>query len=159
MNISLLAPGPKFVAKLGLAPVEKVKQMMGNDAMNFPFILISKEFKLKLLPAERRDALFGLGFVPYFIYTGGQDKVELPDFKLVRVAIKTLFNNACKFKEHKMFSTWKTGVNLASGSSRTPSMSGPRLPRLAPRSSRMKVNNHSAHFNHPIKVLNFLRLI
>ena len=42
-----LAPGPKLVAKLGLAPVEKVKQMVGNDAMNFPLILISKEFKLE----------------------------------------------------------------------------------------------------------------
>jgi hypothetical protein len=107
-----LAPGPKFVAKLGLAPVEKVKQMVGNDAMNFPLILIGKEFKLELLPAEPKDAEFGLGFVPYFIYTGGQQEVELPDFKLVRVAVETLFNNACKVKEHKKYSTWKTGANL-----------------------------------------------
>ena len=85
--------------------------MVGNDVMNFPLILISKEFKLELLPAERRDALFGLGFVPYFIYTGGQDKVELPDFKLVRVAIKTpasLRNTRCS-PPGRLAPTWASG--------------------------------------------------
>ena len=113
--------------------------MVGNDAMNFPLILISKEFKLELLPAEPRDAEFGLGFVPFFIYMGGQNEVELPDFKLVRVAIETLFNNACKVKKHKKFSTWKTGANLGQWEMVDPSTSGPRLPWLAPRSSRKKV--------------------
>ena len=51
---------------------------------------------------------------PYWIGLGSseQDEVELPDFKLVRVAIENLFNNACKVKEHKKYSTWKTGANL-----------------------------------------------
>lgn len=107
-----LSPGPKVVAKLGVAPVEKVKQMIGNDSINFPMILVGKETKMELLPAEPRDAEFGLGFVPLFIYRGDKDDLELPEFIEVREAIAGLFNNSCKVKEHKKFATWKSSAVL-----------------------------------------------
>ena len=107
-----LSPGPKIVAKLGVVPVEKVKQMIGNDSINFPMILVGKDVKMELLPAEPRDAEFGLGFVPLFICRGDKEDVDLPEFGEVRQAIEGLFNNSCKVKEHKKFTMWKSSAVL-----------------------------------------------
>jgi hypothetical protein len=115
-----LSPGPKIVAKLGVVPVEKVKQMIGNDSINFPMILVGKETKMELLPAEPKDAEFGLGFVPFFLYRGDKDDVVLPDFVMVREAIEGFFNNSCKVKEHKKFSTWKSSAVLGKWSMSDP---------------------------------------
>ena len=86
--------------------------MIGNDSINFPMILVGRETKMELLPAEPRDVEFRLGFVPFFLYKGVKEVVELPEFVKVREAVEGLFNNLCKVKEHKKVTTGKSGAVL-----------------------------------------------
>ena len=106
-----LDKGPRLTAKLGVAPVEGVTNMVGHGAINFPLIHVGKDLKLELLLEETRNAEFGLGFVPFFIHTGEGEAV-IPIFSIVKEAIAQLFNTACKAKIHNNFSTWKPSASL-----------------------------------------------
>ena len=75
-----------------------------------PIILVGRETKMELLPAEPRDAEFGLGFILFFLYKGDKEVVELPEFVKVREAVEGLFNNSCKVKEHKKFTMQKSSA-------------------------------------------------
>ena len=88
-----LDKGPKLSAMLAQVPVEKINDVIGHRAMNFPIIHVGKAFKLELLPEEPRGADFGLGFVPLFIHTGEGDPVY-PDFGEEWNAIRDHFNTA-----------------------------------------------------------------
>ena len=106
-----LDKGIKLTVKLGMVPVTNVLALVGNGAMNFPFIQLEKESKVDILPVEDKYVCHGLGFEPFLIYQGSGE-LPVPNMLDVRGAITEFFNNACKAKTNTKFSTWKNSAAL-----------------------------------------------
>ena len=107
-----LDKGPKLTGKFGVAPIGDVTGIIGSTTPNFPSIQVGRDFVVKLSPPEPEGAGYGLGFIPFLVYQGEVPPNSLPTFKDIKSAVSNHFNNSCKTKLNKKFSTWKSSSVL-----------------------------------------------
>ena len=116
--------GPKLDIKLGVVPETKIESKVGYNSNNYPMIQISKTARTTILPTEPENAHYGLGLLPFLIYTG-PGEAPIPKVEDIRIALASLFNSACKAKFHLKFQTWKDSAAQGRWEEVEPALSWP----------------------------------
>ena len=103
-----LERGPKLVGKIGVAPINDVTNIIGNNRDVFPLIQLGEQFSIEFFPQESSETELGLGVIPFFVHVGeeGDGKDTIPNIREVKASISEFFNNTHLVRMKKKFSTW-----------------------------------------------------
>ena len=103
-----LEQGPKLLGKIGVAPINNVSDIIGNNKDVFPLIQLGEQFSIEFFPQESTDTELGLGVIPFFVHAGeeGDGKDDIPNIREVKTSISEFFNNTHLVRMKKKFATW-----------------------------------------------------
>ena len=103
-----LDQGPKLLGRIGVAPINNVTNIVGNNRDVFPLIQVGEQFTIDFFPQECADLELGLGVIPFFVHVGeeGDGRNAIPNIREVKTSISEFFNHTHLVKMKKKFSTW-----------------------------------------------------
>ena len=103
-----LEQGPKLLGKIGVAPVNNVSDIIGNNKDVFPLIQLGEHFTIEFFPQESADTELGLGVIPFFVHAGeeGDGKDAIPNIRDIKSSISQFFNNTHLVRMKEKFATW-----------------------------------------------------
>ena len=103
-----LDQGPKLLGRIGVAPINNVTNIVGNNRDVFPLIQVGEQFTIDFFPQECADLELGLGVIPFFVHVGeeGDGRNAIPNIREVKTSISEFFNATHLVKMKKKFSTW-----------------------------------------------------
>ena len=103
-----LDQGPKLLGRIGVAPINNVTNIVGNNRDVFPLIQVGEQFTIDFFPQECADLELGLGVIPFFVHVGeeGDGKDAIPSIREVKTSISEFFNNTHLVRMKKKYSTW-----------------------------------------------------
>ena len=109
-----LERGPKLMGKIGVAPLNNVENVIGNNRDMFPLIQLGEQFPIDFFPMETGDTGMCLGVLPFFIHAGeeGDGSEDIPDVRTIKSSLSDFFNSTHLVCMKKKYTTWSTVYTL-----------------------------------------------
>ena len=140
-----LDQGPKLLGRIGVAPINNVTNIVGNNRDVFPLIQVGEQFTIDFFPQECADLELGLGVIPFFVHVGeeGDGRNAIPNIREVKTSISEFFNHTHLVKMKKKFSTWTNVYTQGNWEEMDPKYWWPSFSSSRPRDNEQgKINTH-----------------